>query len=71
MHSQKAQADLQAKQQELLKPIIDKAKEAIKMSPRKINILTSSTAIEDILLYSEPADDILPLVKKKWDSIVF
>ncbi len=62
---QKAQTDLQAKQQELLQPIVTKAKDAIKevAKENKYNFIVN--AVEDILLYSEPADDVLPLVKKK------
>ncbi|MGA3013779.1 MAG: OmpH family outer membrane protein [Bacteroidales bacterium] len=62
---QKAQTDLQTKQQELLKPIVDKAKDAIKDVAKENKYTFIVNAIEDILLYSEPADDILPLVKKK------
>ena len=62
---QKAQTDLQSKQQELLKPIVDKAKDAIKEVAKENKYSFIVNAIEDILLYSEPVDDILPLVKKK------
>ena len=62
---QKAQTDLQAKQQELLQPIVTKAKAAIKEVAKENKYTFIVNAIEDILLYSEPVDDILPLVKKK------
>jgi outer membrane protein len=62
---QKAQTDLQAKQQELLQPIVTKAKDAIKEVAKENKYTFIVNAIEDILLYSEPADDVLPLVKKK------
>ena len=62
---QKAQTDLQAKQQELLQPIVTKAKAAIKEVAKENKYTYIVNAIEDILLYSEPADDVLPLVKKK------
>jgi outer membrane protein len=62
---QKAQADLQSKQQELLQPIVTKAKAAIKEVAKENKYTYIVNAIEDILLYSEPADDVLPLVKKK------
>jgi outer membrane protein len=62
---QKAQTDLQAKQAELLQPIITKAKAAIKDVAKENKYTFIVNAIEDILLYSEPADDVLPLVKKK------
>jgi outer membrane protein len=62
---QKAQQDLQAKQQELLQPIIDKAKNAIRDVAKENNYTTILNSIEDVVLYSEQGDDILPLVKKK------
>jgi outer membrane protein len=62
---QKAQTDLQTKQQELLAPIVTKAKAAIKDVAKDNKYTFVINAIEDILLYSEPVDDILPLVKKK------
>jgi outer membrane protein len=62
---QKAQTDLQTKQQELLQPIVTKAKAAIKEVAKENKYTYIVNAIEDILLFSEPADDILPLVKKK------
>ena len=62
---QKAQQDLQAKQQELLQPIIDKAKEAIREVAREGKYTYVINNIEDVVLYSEPADDVMLLVKKK------
>jgi outer membrane protein len=62
---QKAQSDLQAKQQELLQPIIDKAKGAVKEVAKENKYTFIINSIEDIMLYSEPTDDIMPLVKKK------
>ncbi|MGE5424602.1 MAG: OmpH family outer membrane protein, partial [Syntrophothermus sp.] len=62
---QKAQSDLQGKQQELLQPIVDKAKKAVKEVAKENKYTYIINGIEDILLYSEPADDIMPLVKKK------
>jgi outer membrane protein len=61
----KAQQDFQAKQQELLQPIVDKAKAAIKDVARENKYTYVINAIEDIMLYSEPGDDIMGLVKKK------
>ena len=63
--SQKAQGDLQAKQEELLKPVIDKARGAVKDVAKENKYTYVLNAIEDVVLYSEPADDLLPLVKKK------
>jgi outer membrane protein len=62
---QKAQTDLQAKQQDLLQPIVAKAKDAIKEVAKENKYTFVINSIEDVLLYSEPADDLLPLVKKK------
>lgn len=62
---QTAQADLQKKEQDLLQPIIDKAKEAIESVAKENSytyILDSSVGV---VLYSVEGDDILPLVKKK------
>ena len=61
----KAQTDLQGKQQELLQPIISKAKDAVKEIAKENKYSYILNAIEDVVLYSEPADDIMPLVKKK------
>ncbi len=61
----KAQQDLQAKQQELLQPILDKAKGAIKEVAKENKYTYILNAIEDVILYSEAADDVTALVKKK------
>ena len=61
----KAQQDLQAKQQELLQPIISKAKDAVKEVAKENKYTYVINAIEDVMLYAEPGDDILPIVKKK------
>ena len=61
----KAQTDLQAKQQELLQPVIDKAKAAVKEVAKENKFTYVLNSIEEIMLYSEPADDLMPLVKKK------
>ena len=63
--SQKAQTDLQTKQQELLQPIIDKAKAAVKEVAKENKFTYIINGIEDVVLYSESSDDIMPLVKKK------
>ncbi len=63
--NQKAQTDLQAKQQELLQPIIDKAKAAVKDVAKENKYTYVINGIEDVVLYSEASDDIMPLVKKK------
>ena len=61
----KAQQDFQAKQQELLQPIISKAKDAVKEIAKENKYTYIINSIEDIMLYAEPTDDIMPLVKKK------
>ena len=61
----KAQQDFQTKQQELLQPIISKAKDAVKEIAKENKYTYIINSIEDIMLYAEPTDDIMPLVKKK------
>lgn len=62
---QKAQQDLQAKQEELLKPVIDKARGAVKEVAKENKYTYILNSIEDVVLFSEPTDDIMGLVKKK------
>ncbi len=62
---QKANQDLQAKQQELVQPFIEKAKSAVKEVAKENKYTYMLNAIEDVVLYSEPSDDVMPLVKKK------
>jgi len=64
-----AQQDYQRKYGELSKPIYDKAKKAIDMVAKENGykyVLDTSTGN---VLYSEAADDILPIVKKKLDTM--
>jgi outer membrane protein len=61
----KAQQDLQSKQQELLQPIVDKAKVAVKEVAKENKYTYILNSIEEIVLYAEGSDDIMPLVKKK------
>lgn len=64
-----AQQDYQRKYGELSKPIYDKAKKAIEMVARENGykyVLDTSTGN---VLYTESADDIIGLVKKKLDSM--
>jgi outer membrane protein len=63
--TQKAQQDMQAKQQELVQPFIDRAKAAVKDVAKENKYTYILNAIEDVVLYSEPSDDVMPLVKKK------
>jgi outer membrane protein len=62
---QKANSDLQAKQQELVAPFIEKAKGAVKEVAKEGKYTYVLNAIEDVVLYKEESDDIMPLVKKK------
>lgn len=62
---QNAQTSLQNREQELLKPIIDRAKQAIEEVAREggyAYILDTGTAA---VLYDGGGEDIMPLVKKK------
>lgn len=62
---QSAQDDLDKKQTELLKPIVDKAKAAIEKVAKDNGYTYIFDAGLGVLLYADPADDILPLVKKE------
>jgi outer membrane protein len=62
---QSAQDDLEKKQNELLKPIIDKAKAAIEKVAKDNQFTYIFDAGLGVLLYSDPTQDILPLVKKE------
>jgi outer membrane protein len=62
---QKANQDLQAKQQELVQPFIDKAKAAVKEVAKENKYTYVLNAIEDVVLYKDDTDNIMPLVKKK------
>jgi len=62
---QKANQDLQAKQQELVQPFIEKVKVAIKAVAKENKYTYVFNAIEDVVLYSEASDDLMPLAKKK------
>lgn len=62
---QNAQKQLQEREAELLKPIIDRAKKAIEEVAKEggyTYILDAGTAA---ILYSQDSDDIMPQVKKK------
>jgi outer membrane protein len=60
-----AQQDIQAKQTELITPFVDKARAAIKEVAKEGGFAYIMNAVEDILLYSEGGEDVMPLVKKK------
>lgn len=62
---QTAQEDLQAKEAELTAPVIEKARNAVKEVAKENGYTFIFNSTEGLLLYSESADDILPMVKKK------
>lgn len=62
---QTAQKDLQAKEESLLKPIIDKAKNAIEQVAKENSYNYIFDSGVGVLLYQQDSDDIMPLVKKK------
>lgn len=64
-----ARQDLQNKQQELSRPIYEKARKAIELVAKENSykyVLDTSTGV---VIYSEPTDDILQLVKKKLETM--
>lgn len=61
-----AQQDLQTKEQQLLKPIIEKAQNAIqKVSKSEGYTYVFDTSTGAVLYWPEKSDDLLPLVKKE------
>lgn len=60
-----AQQDLQKKNEELARPVYDKAKKAIDQVAKENGYKYVLDTSQGMVLYSEPADDILALVKKK------
>ena len=62
---EKASQDLQAKQQELVAPFIEKAKTAIKEVAKENKYTYVLNAIEDVVIYKDETDNVMPLVKKK------
>lgn len=62
---QQAQIDLQKKESDLTAPMIEKARIAVE-DVAKVNGYTYVfNAAEGLLLYAEPSEDMMPLVKKK------
>jgi len=60
-----AQKDIQAKEKELVQPIIDKAKKAIEETAKENGYTYIFDSSVGVLLYQESSDDIMNLVKKK------
>jgi outer membrane protein len=66
---QQAQQDYQRQYGELSKPIYEKAKKAIEAVAKEGGYKYVLDTSAGNVLYSEPTDDILSLVKKKMDSM--
>lgn len=60
-----AQEDLMAKENELLQPIVEKARNAIEEVAKENGYAYVFDRSMGVLLYSEPGDDIMPQVKTK------
>lgn len=60
-----AQKQLQDREQEVLKPIIDRARKAIEDVAKENGYTYVFDVSSGALLYQQDSDDILPLVKKK------
>lgn len=60
-----AQQAMTDKETELTTPIIEKAKTAVKDVAKESGYTYVFNSTEGLLLYAEPNDDIMPLVKKK------
>lgn len=60
-----AQTLFEKRQEELLKPIVDRAKEAIEQVGKENGYTYIFDAGIGTILYSQDSDDIMPLVKKK------
>ncbi len=65
LFDEQAQEDLQSKQEELLKPLIDKAKAAIAEVAKENGYTYVFDSSVGVLLYFENSDDIIEFVKKK------
>ncbi len=62
---QTAQEDLQNKENELLQPMIDKAKKAVEEVAKENKFTYIFDSSLGVLLYFPETDDVMPLVKKK------
>ena len=60
-----AQTDLQNKQAEMLQPRIDQGRAAVNEVANEHGYTLVLNSIEDVVLFSDPADDLMPHVKKK------
>lgn len=62
---QTAQEDLQGQQKKLLEPVVKKAKEVVAIVAKEGGYSTVIDSSAEILIYTNPADDLLPAVRKK------
>lgn len=62
---QSAQKDLQAKEENLLQPVIDKARKAIEDVAKENGYTYIFDSGVGVLLYQKDSDNIMPMVKKK------
>ncbi len=60
-----AQEKLGKKEAELTAPLIQRAREAVEAVAKEKGYTYIFNSTEGLLLYAEPSDDIMPLVKKK------
>lgn len=60
-----AEEDLQDKEHELTSPIIERARTAVNDVAKENGYTYIFNSAEGLLLYADPSDDIMPLVKKK------
>jgi outer membrane protein len=63
--NQQAQQDLVDKEDELTRPIIEKARKAIEDVAKENGYTYIFNSTDGLLLYATPSDDVMPLVKKK------
>jgi len=63
--TQQAQQDLGTKEQELTAPLIEKARKAVEDVAKDKGYTYVFNSTEGLLLYANPSDNILPLVKAK------
>jgi len=66
-YQQQAQQDLQKKQMDLMKPIIEKAQNAVNEVAREKGFayVLDSSQSKGVVIFAEKGEDILPLVKAK------
>ena len=62
---QQAQLELQKKEAELIKPIVDKVKKAVAQVAKENNYRYVLDTSSGVVIYTEPMDDIITLVIKK------